>query len=398
MALLSSIPDMLSAALVLLTGLGIASLISRLFDTRAGRAALLYLWHTLFCLVYASYVIASGGDALMYYNVSLAEDIQFSFGTAGVLYLTSFLTSVLGLGFLGAFLVFNIFGFVGLLAFDASLRTAVRDKSRALHRFVTLIVFLPSVSFWSSAIGKDSLSFMAAGLALWAALDLRRRVWLMVPAVLLMLLVRPHMAAALALALAFSIVFQRRFTFPRRILAGGMAIAMAVVLVPLSMDYSGLGSVAGAQDLIEYVEKRQEYNMVGGGGVDISAMPLPLQLFTYMFRPLPFEAHSVFALAASLDNMVLLFLFFAGGWAILKGRQQPGPESRVFLWSYSLLAWLTLAMTTANLGISVRQKWMFAPMLIFLFLSALGGTRGRARTVSSHSLQSNTQVVPDRQT
>jgi hypothetical protein len=29
-------------------------------------------------------------------------------------------------------------------------------------------------------------------------------------------------------------------------------------------------------------------------------------------------------------------------------------------------------LTTANLGISVRLKWMFAPMLIFLMISAMG--------------------------
>ena len=46
-------------------------------------------------------------------------------------------------------------------------------------------------------------------------------------------------------------------------------------------------------------------------------------------------------------------------------------SGRIFLWTYSFSAWVILSMTTANLGIAMRQKWMFAPMLIVLTLSAL---------------------------
>jgi hypothetical protein len=46
-------------------------------------------------------------------------------------------------------------------------------------------------------------------------------------------------------------------------------------------------------------------------------------------------------------------------------------------------------LTTANLGISVRQKWMFAPMLIFLFISFIGRPRQHAAeprpTLRGHS-------------
>src|SRR5690606_32124112 len=108
---------------------------------------------------------------------------------AAVELLTFFCVSVLGLSYLGSFFFYNILGFVGLIAFDASLRVATANKSRVLRLLATLIAFLPSVSFWSSAIGKDAISFMGTGLALWAALRLKRRVWLMMTAVILMLMV-----------------------------------------------------------------------------------------------------------------------------------------------------------------------------------------------------------------
>ncbi|MFB8828532.1 hypothetical protein ACE0DR_02285 [Azotobacter sp. CWF10] len=152
--------------------------------------------------------------------------------------------------------------------------------------------------------------------------------------------------------------------------------------MPFGLEYAGVKGT-DTEALMEYVEGRQEHNMKGGGAVDISSMSLPMQLFTYLFRPLPFEATTVFAMAAALDNMILLYLFVTGGRAMLRrpaGRRYQ--ENRIFLWSYALVAWLMLAMTTANLGIALRQKWMFTPMLILLFLSALGTVRQQVRPAS----------------
>ena len=56
---------------------------------------------------------------------------------------------------------------------------------------------------------------------------------------------------------------------------------------------------------------------------------------------------------------------------MLRGVKTSLGESRIFMWSYSLISWLILAMTTANMGIALRQKWMFAPFLIFLLISII---------------------------
>lgn len=85
-----------------------------------------------------------------------------------------------------------------------------------------------------------------------------------------------------------------------------------------------------------------------------------------------FEVKSFLGLAAAIDNLILLGLFVFGGIPTLLGRRSVFGENRIFMWAYSLSAWLILAMTTANLGIALRQRWMFAPMLIFLLISALG--------------------------
>ncbi|SHH94578.1 hypothetical protein [Pollutimonas bauzanensis] len=382
MSLIDSPAQLASALLVYLAGLFIALAVGKRLRIPNRRSFLLYVWHSLFCVFYAVYAITNGADALVYYIKAANGEFMLSVGTGAVVSIATLFVTGLNLSFLGACLLFNIFGSIGLLAFDASLRSATADKSRLIRRFATLIVLLPSISFWSGALGKDSLAFMATGLALWAAMNMKRRALLMAGAVMVMLLVRPHIAGTMVIALTGSLVIQKKMPLPQRLLLGGLALGATAAMIPFALNYAGVGEGAGADELVSYVEQRQSVNTQGGSSIDIASMSLPLQLYSYLFRPLPFEATSVFALAASADNMILLFLFIAGGMKMLKRRKHASDSNRAFLWLYSILAWVILSMTTANLGISVRQKWMFAPMLIFLFISLLGKSRQRRQAAA----------------
>ncbi len=367
--------SIISAFIVFLLGSIIIARMSSYFGLKSKRGLLLYLWHTLFCFAYFYYVSTFGGDALAYYSKALSDGFEFKVGTTAVVFLTKILVHSLGFGLITCFLFFNVLGSIGLLAFDGALKKATQYKSKFLKRLATIIIFLPSVSFWSSAIGKDAISFMAMGLALWAALQLNKRVLLMVIAVFLMLIVRPHMAGMMIIALAMSVMFDKKSSPLKRIFLGAVAIAGAAVMVPFALEYAGVSDPSSSEALMDYVENRQSYNMEGGGGVDIANMSLPMQLFTYMFRPIIFEARSITALAAAIDNLILLYLFIVGAYALIKKKSQNFTENRKFMWVYVILAWVVLAMTTANLGIAIRQKWMFAPILIFLLISLVGKNR-----------------------
>ncbi len=370
MDLATSAWHIVSAAIVFLLAAAFTPAMARYFQVPASRALFLYAWHTAFCLFYMDFSIKNVSDALGYFHSSLGFRAAFEPGTVFVQWFTSIFSVHLGMSYMGVFLVFNIFGFIGLLAFCGALRVATENKSRLMRRLGFLILLLPSVSFWSAAIGKDALSFMATGLALWAALDFRKRTLLLIFAIVVMLLVRPHMAALMVLAFVFSTIFNPRISLLQRATLGTVAIAGAAVMLPFAITYVGLGNASNSGDVMAYIEQRQAYNQEGGGGIDIAAMSPPMQLFTYLFRPLPFEAHSLFSLAASFDNVLLLILFVVGGRRIFGSGGKDRPENRPFLLAYAFSSWLILALTTANMGISVRQKWMFTPVLIYLLLSA----------------------------
>lgn len=108
-----------------------------------------------------------------------------------------------------------------------------------------------------------------------------------------------------------------------------------------------------------------------------------MQIFTYLFRPLIVEARSIPTLAAAIDNLVLLFLFLISSISILKTKRlKSSVENRQFMWFYSIICVLILATTTANLGIAIRQKWMFTPFLIYLLITVLKTSNKKTRSVS----------------
>lgn len=371
-----------SAFAVFITGLITIIKWASYFGAKGSRAVILYIWHTVFCFAYMAFILSNGGDALDYYEASFSDEVPFSFGTDAIIFLTHIFTYYFKLSFVGAFLIYNLFGAIGLLAFDASLRYASHDKVKYARTLAGVLIFLPSVSFWSAGIGKDAISFMAAGLAIWAAIDFSRRTWLMVFSILAMLFVRPHIAALMVVAVAGSIAFHGKISAAKKGFLILISILAISIIVPFALHYSGL---EGASELDAYVDNRQSHNQDGGGGIDISQMSLPVQFFTYLFRPLPFEAHSIFSLASSFDNVLLLLVFVLGLLGFIKhkkSRSKDGKVNKIFLYSYSLSCWLVLATTTANLGISVRQKWMFVPMLAFLLISMMPKRRYVSKNAS----------------
>ena len=390
--------DIATGLIIFVVGFAISEFARRLYNISRKRAIVLYIWHTLFCIVYLVYTLTGGvADALAYYLKAHSGNVAFSLGTDAVEYIIYFLVHGLQISFLGGFLIFNIIGSIGLFALDASLRSIKVTRSRILNWFAGSIAFFPSASFWSSAIGKDAIAFFSVCSALWAALELRRRKALMGIAVGTMLIVRPHVAAFMVTALALSLFLGARavkISVFQRVLLVILSMIAVFFIGPMAMDYVGLPEGFEISTIKDEFDIRQSYEHRGGSSFDISGMPLPLRFFTYLFRPLPFEAHNIFAFFTSIENTVLLVLFLFTVWAIFY-KKATGPNYG-FLWLYVIFATSTLAPLTANLGIASRQKWMILPMLIYLLLTnyaSFQNKRFRSRFSSSSSSRLSSKYI-----
>lgn len=373
----------ITASLTFLFGLLLTVVFSRRFSVPSKRAVLIYLWHTLFCVLYVIYARSNTADANGYFYRSL-EPGSMAVGTQFVTALASFFTRFLGFSYLGIFLVFNWIGSMGVVTLYGSLRHVTRRSSRHLRLMAFAVVFLPSVSFWSAALGKDAIAFTSATLFLWSALSFKSRLRLCAFAVVLMLCVRPHMAGIMVIAVAVSLAVSREVKPLARLSLAVVTIAAASAAIPFALRYAGIEETASFQEVAGYVESRQSANLGGGSSIDISSMSLPEQVFTYLFRPLPHEARGFSSLLSATENMLLLLLLGSAVFVVARRwtsvwRAWPKEGSSSMLVVYSFAGSALLAMVTSNLGIAVRQKWMVMPILIYLVFFCLASRRAWTR-------------------
>lgn len=370
-----------STLFVVLLGFLLALALARTFQASAMRVSALYFWHSLFCVISVWLGRADEySDARRYYVTSLSPNIAPELGSTAVSYIASLFSQPFGLPFLPVCMIFSMFGFVGLLAFDSALRGVSEGKSRAVRQTGTLLVFLPSLSFWTASIGKDGIAFMAVGLALWSSVRQRGRLPLAVIAIAALILVRPHMGFLMALAMAAAHYWDRKAPGLQRFFVLAGSLAFLGLVLPVVLDYAGMGSDVSPDTFLSYIERRQVMYLDTNAAVDISQMGLLMRLFTYLFRPHVFEAQNFLALLTAVENFLLLTVFLTAVVARVRNVSWKNPvvlkSSRRFEIFYSIAGCLLLSTVTSNLGIAARQKWMVLPVVSVLMISALGRTNG----------------------
>jgi hypothetical protein len=296
------------------------------------------------------------------------------------------------MSFLATNLIYNIVGAIGLVFLYCALR-ALRGRGDWL---VWTIVLLPSVSFWSSVISKDSIAFAAASIISWWFATGRQRLWPLPVTFTLLLIVRPHMAAIFAAALVIGAVTQFR-TRPIRaffsLIAGGIG---AVLVLPIVLNMVSIEALT-FDAFEDYVSGRETKNMLGGSSFDLSSLPYWLRIPSYLFRPMPFEIKNFMELTVSLENILLAVLLGSALSLSVLRRQVWAFRSGSELLAYSMTGLFVLAVTTANLGIATRQKWMVLVPLLTWVVSVIStrktdrvsesGATGNLRPLRSTSLR-----------
>ncbi|MDP4545697.1 hypothetical protein Q8P09_11485 [Psychrobacter faecalis] len=326
----------------------------------------IFLWHTFFSFYYWYYTLHNIADSLLYFSKTSNSILNFSPGTRFTETLTYIVTYFLKSNYLNTTLVFNIFGSLGLVFFYLSLKRFFN----VLGNYWIIIIFIPSISFWSSGIGKDSVAFLSVCLFLYSIVESKRFKVSLTSAFLLMFMVRPHIAAVMLVSYVVYFIVNAKSHIIIKLLILPIIFVGIIFALSFVQEYVGLEN-ASLSSIGDYVDKRQSYNLSGGSSLDIASMSYPMQMFTYIFRPLPFEAHSLLALVTSLENTLFLFIFLYLLYRSKFNIKYFIQDKNLWLFIYVFLSCTILSITTANLGIATRQKWMFMPVLIYLLLYVL---------------------------
>ena len=156
----------------------------------------------------------------------------------------------------------------------------------------------------------------------------------------------------------------------RIIFLGGAAIAFFFIY----KDVLTLVGIDEDQFLTQGLDLSHRASELGKAtsGIDINQYSLPLQVFTFLYRPLFFDAPGALGLFVSVENVFYLLLttytlFQLKSWTYVFNGD--------YLVKGSLLSFITvsvaLAQVSGNLGLAIRQKSQIMVLFLFVVLSFL---------------------------
>ena len=289
--------------------------------------------------------------------------------------LSGLLFALLGPNVNGAFLVFGLVGYVGIVAIAVAFARAYPDVP--LERYLVWIVYFPSLWYWPAALGKDALMLGGIGLAVLGYIGRRGRTgWLpLALGMALVFMVRPQVAAVLILAmmLAYWVGSEETWTISR-VLRGVVLLGGGVLVLVLAGGAMGL-ELTDPREVEQYLDAQSSANAYGGSAVQGGML---LGIVNVLLRPFLWEARGVASLIAALEVTALWGLAI-WKWADIKAFFLAHRRSRLLWFSLIFVAVYVLltGIALGNLGLIARQRVHIFPFIFMLFAGGpvLAGVR-----------------------
>lgn len=336
----------------------------------------LLFYHLLFSLFFTYYILNFGGDSVGYWRLGMEQVVikgditwfsYFGESTKFILWLCYIPSKILGLSYLTGNILFGFIGFVGIRFLFVLTATLFPMNHSVLNiPLFPLIFYFPNLHFWTSGVGKDSLSFFAIAWFLFAVQEYKSRWWQGIIAVFFLYMARPHMGQALISGTGIAFLLGSGIKLHFKILFGSVAIIAAVYLSSSTLESLKINDFS-IETLQEYSETKVADLSRGtktGSSVDLASYSWPLKLFTYMFRPLFIDAHNLMSFLSSFENLLYLWLslFIYRNWTPEAIRDMPlFIKAGMITFIPVTLAFMN---SLSNLGIVMRMKNM--TMIYFL--------------------------------
>ena len=290
-------------------------------------------------------------------------------GSNFVGYPTGFIVSLIGPTRVGTFFAFALIAFLGIGAYAFAFRRAF-PKVNYLGYWAWVFLF-PSLWFWPSSIGKESIITLGFGLATLGFVGRGSKTnWpVMILGLVIVFVIRPQLVAVFALAAVLAHWLNFRDWSPGRLLQGSALLVVGLTGIWFAMASTRAGG-ADLESLEEYVEENVGRSSQGGSqieAVSLSPANVPLVIMNVLFRPFLWEAHNVTSLFAALELTLM--------WAIIWFRRrqlrhvfQVWRRHRMlrFAIPFVFLYIVALGFNLTNLGLIARQRTLVFPLLFMI--------------------------------
>ncbi len=369
---------------------------------------------TLIRAAVVAWVYGNRSDALDYhrYGQALAPEFRaFNFSAAHSWTGTGFMRSFTGIiyAFTGASkvsgaIVMAYLSFLGGILLWRAFRRTVPDG--LTYRYGLLVLFLPSLLYWPSALGKEGWAIFCLGLGSYGVARVTTGrimsgvVWF-AAGIGGITMLRPHVALTMfaGVTLAGLVGKSRRpggGSGLLRIALFGALFVMFIFLASSTAEFFGVASLN--TETINQTLANAEGRTTEAGSrftpVNATTNPalLPLAFVTVLFRPLPIEATSGVAAASALEGVFLIYLTAK---SIRRLRSLPRSMRRYPFVAYCvgiLFTFVYAFSAFSNFGILARQRCQVLPF--YLALLCLPEWNREGVITAEEALTGRDEIVP----
>ena len=305
-------------------------------------------------------------------------------GTGTVRYFSGIVNVFTGGSYVITFLIFATIAFVGQVLLLLALQPVLSRKQ--MRAFVVLVMFSPTMVYWPSSIGKESLVLFGIGLSFFGVSRLYDRNWSgIVPALLGGLavgLIRPHVAMLLLAGLAVGLLARNSRT-QRKLAVHLVVLTLFVIGAMLATGASArlfnLESFDGIADVsaaLDFTEERTTQDASGFTAARVNSfVDYPRAVVTVLFRPFVWEASGVPAMVSAIEGVGLAALtFFATGGILSQIKTIASRSQLLFAFGYTSIFIFVFA-AIGNFGILSRQRAQVIPFVLLLIAVGIGAER-----------------------
>lgn len=326
-------------------------------------------------------------DALRSYDF-LVDTGRSIPGTGSVRYFTGVLNVLTGTTYIATFMIFVVLAFVGQVFFLFAIKPVLTTRQFQIAGL--LIMFSPTMVYWPSSIGKESLALFGIGFALYGAGKVYDRRWSglvqLTWGVLVVGMIRPHVAMLLLAAL-FVGLFARQAENKRRFAVHMVVLSLVVVgsmfTAGASARLFNLESFDGVADVsaaLDFAEARTSQDSAAFSAARVgSVTDYPKAAVTVLFRPFVWEATNAPSLVSAIEGTFLgaLMIYSLSGF---RRQFKVVVQQGQLLFAVGFTAVFVFVFAAiGNFGILSRQRAQVIPFVLLLIAVGVGADKHRER-------------------
>ncbi len=298
-------------------------------------------------------------------------------GTQNIASINSYFTYLVGdsyyslkvlnafIGFLGVFLLYKTYEYI-----------MKKSNLKIDNRFIYIFFLFPTVLFWSSILGKDPLNLFFIGLFSYAFIHIidnikLKYILMMIIAIWWVSYIRSWWSVIMMTSI---FVYYIKINSVKNFIIFLMVFPIFSLIALQFLKTQGLSSFD--EVFLKMTETSAALSGTGtslGSSVGVHAIRgigdyllyyIP-NLFTSLYRPMPWDIRNPFTAMAAVENIILFYLsykYIFKNWKdIYNNRYLRFYISLIFAWSL-----LYVIISPTNLGIAVRFKLQVLPAMLIL--------------------------------